>query len=192
MKKKLCPRCAFYRTEKVPAGYRYDSPRGYGYYPEIISQLCQKKLTAVRTFKAKCKFFISDQQINLKGVNVKVSVFDEINKITDQQLSSDLPDEIIATITKVEKTVKTGQYAGAPQLKVTLKLDDGSITSTIYRIPKSWTGKGQLDMLKKQLAALGLKLAQMEGKTFHWKRIELTGSVKGNARHYPVRRFEEK
>lgn len=122
----------------------------------------------------------------IKEGRKKMSVFDEIAGIQQQLLSSDLPDTITATVTEAKKTIKQGQYGGQPQLRLTLQLNTGETITTMYRIPKKWTGKGQMDTLLDQLSKLKTKLNQIEGMTFKWKRMNLTGAVKGNPRHYPV------
>jgi len=117
-------------------------------------------------------------------------VFDDIGKIETQLLSSELPSEIVATVTSAFEDVKKGQYPG-PVLKLILRLEDGTDTITVYNIPKAWTGKGQMDTLKASMEKLGLGLKDLVGKKFRWERQELTGPMKGNPRHYPVEVIEE-
>ena len=120
-----------------------------------------------------------------------MSIKDEMDKIKPQKLASDLPNEFDAEVLSVKRDVKKGQYAGAPLVKLEFRLSDGDECSTTYRIPKAWTGKGQLDMLKECLSKLGLELTEIEGKTFHWKRLPLTGAVTGNDRHYPIKQLKQ-
>ena len=47
-----------------------------------------------------------------------MSVFDEINKIPTQTLSSDLPNTLTGTVLAAKKDTKKGEYAGAPILKL--------------------------------------------------------------------------
>lgn len=120
-------------------------------------------------------------------------------------LANDLPDRIEATIISMEKGVKAGQFAGAPLLKFKLKLKDGVEFTTTYRVPKSWTGRGQMDKLLGHFNTLGLiklktargviqkvesPLRAVVGKTFIWERQELSGGMKGNDRHYPTKIIE--
>lgn len=116
-----------------------------------------------------------------------MSLEDEISKIPQQKLASDMPDTFNATVLSMTRDVKKGQFAGSPIVKLELQLEDGEKFTTSYRIPKAWTGKGQLDRLISNLKNLGVELNQIVGKTFQWKREELSGAVKGNERHYPVR-----
>lgn len=116
-----------------------------------------------------------------------MSIDEEIGKIPQQKLASDMPDTFRATVTKISKDVKKGQYAGAPIIKLDLTLENGEAFTTSYRVPKAWTGKGQMDRLMESLKLMGLTLDAMVGKTFDWKREELSGSVKGNERHYPTK-----
>lgn len=118
-------------------------------------------------------------------------VFDEIDTIKVQKLASDLPETITATVLAASKTEKKGAYAGAPVLKLELQTTDGITFSSQYRIPKTWTGKGQMDKLIECLDKLKVPLHQIIGKTFEWKRIDLEGSVKGNPRFYPMRLIKE-
>lgn len=119
-----------------------------------------------------------------------MSIKEEIDKIPQQKLASDMPDTFNALVVKMTRDVKKGQYAGRPLLKLELALDNGETFTTSYSIPKAWTGKGQLDTLMRYLKGMGLDLAGIEGKTFAWKREELSGSVKGNPRHYPTRQLK--
>ena len=43
-----------------------------------------------------------------------------------------------------------------------------------------------MDLLLKQLQTLKVKPIDMVDRTFRWKRIALSGSVKGADRHYPI------
>jgi hypothetical protein len=123
----------------------------------------------------------------VQEVKNKMSIDEEIGKIPQQKLASDMPDAFRATVLRIYKDVKKGQYAGAPIVRFDLKLDNGEAFTTSYRQPKAWTGKGQLDKLMEHLKTLGLTLDVVVDKTFDWKREELSGSVKGNPRHYPIR-----
>ncbi len=106
------------------------------------------------------------------------------NDIPKQKMSSEMPDEFLGTCTKVEKTAnKRGD--SVVQVKIAT-VKDGEIMTT-YKIPKAWTGKGQADLLKKQLDGMGIDNPQlMEGRTFRWQRMKLVGSMQGFDRHYPV------
>lgn len=121
-----------------------------------------------------------------------MSVWEEINGIRKMLLSSDLPEEITATVkdaTVEERQKKEGTRRNLKLVLVLTKMDkvfEGREVSTTYRIPKSRTGKGQLDKLLAHLEELGIKGKDMKGKTFKWKREELEGSMKGNPRHYPI------
>jgi len=116
-----------------------------------------------------------------------MSMDEEVGKIPQQNLASDMPDTFTATVVKAYRDVKKGQFAGAPIIKLDLVLENGETFTTSYRVPKAWTGKGQMDKLMNNLKGLGLTLDSMAGKTFMWKREELGGSVKGNERHYPIK-----
>lgn len=121
------------------------------------------------------------------------SVFDEIDDIPTQALASDLEDEVVATWNKSTKSVKSqGQGAGNPIIVLELKLEDGTLVPTSYAIPKAFSNdpekpRSHLGMLAKAMRDLDLSLAEGEGKTYLWKRIALTGSVRGNDRHYPIK-----
>jgi hypothetical protein len=121
-----------------------------------------------------------------------MSVFDKIRDVPQTVLSSDMPDTFIATVLAATQSVKTGAYAGAPILKIELLTDDGKTFSISYRIPKAFTGKGQLDMFINCMAKLKLDAKDCIGKKFEWKRIELEGSVQGNARFYPIKLVGQK
>ena len=116
-----------------------------------------------------------------------MSLDEEISKIPQQKLASDLPDTFNAQVISMARDVKKGQYQGTPIIKLELQLEDGQKFTTSYRIPKAWTGKGQLDRLMANLKGLGVELKDIVGKNFAWKREELSGAVKGNERHYPIR-----
>lgn len=124
-----------------------------------------------------------------------------LDDVTPAVLASDLPDNITATIKAMEKGVKAGQFAGAPLIKLRLVTDDDVEFTTSFRVPKSWTGRGQLDKLIGHLDTLGIikttkqrgvikeiktPLENIVGMTFKWERQELSGGMKGNPRHYPV------
>ncbi len=115
-----------------------------------------------------------------------MSIDDEIGKIPKQKLASDMLDTFTATVLKLTRDVKKGQYAGAPLLKLDLQLANGETFTTSYRIPKAWTGKGQMDRLLEHVKKLNLKLSEIVGKTFTWQREALEGNVQGNQRHYPI------
>jgi hypothetical protein len=116
-----------------------------------------------------------------------MSLDEEIGKIPQQKLASDMPETFTATVIKITKDVKKGQYAGAPIIKLELQLENGETVLTSYRVPKAWTGKGQMDKLLQHMKGLGIGLDDMQGKTFQWKREELGGTMKGNERHYPTK-----
>lgn len=115
-----------------------------------------------------------------------MSIQDEMDKIPKQKLASDYPDTFIAQIISMTKDVKKGQFAGSPILKVELGLENGEHFTTSYRIPKAWTEKGQMDKFITNLKNMSLDLTSSIGKSFKWKREELAGAMKGNARHYPI------
>lgn len=121
-----------------------------------------------------------------------MSLDDEIGKIKPQKLASDMPDTFTATVKTMTRDVKKGQFAGAPLLKLELELDNGETFTTSYRIPKAWTGKGQLDIFMEHIKGFKLELPQIVGKTFEWKREPLGGSIQGNPRHYPVKLISPK
>jgi len=102
-----------------------------------------------------------------------------------------MPDTFVATVTGMVRDIKKGQFAGAPLLKLSLQLDNGEIFTTSYRIPKAWTGKGQLDIFMQNLKGMGVELNELVGKTFQWKREALGGSVQGNPRHYPTKYMKQ-
>lgn len=120
-----------------------------------------------------------------------MSIEDEISKIEKQKLASDMPEEFNGTIIRLHRDVKKGLYAGTPLLKVDIQLDNGEIFSTSYRIPKSWTGKGQLDKFMEKLKGMGLSINDISNKTFLWKREALEGAMQGQTRHYPVKLFKQ-
>ena len=111
------------------------------------------------------------------------SVFDEISELTKQKFASDMPKTITATVTSIGKH----KDRFGSNVKLGLQTKDGTSFNISYRIPKTLTGKGQLDHLLKCLNKIGLSIEEMQGKTFEWQRIELSGTMKGHPRHYPVR-----
>ena len=111
------------------------------------------------------------------------SVFDEIKGITSRKLASDMPDKFIAKVTSASKHTST--YGN--NLKLELQTEDDVTFNITYRIPKALTGKGQLDQLLASLSKLEIPIETIQGKTFEWQRIDLSGTVKGNPRHYPIR-----
>lgn len=116
-------------------------------------------------------------------IDVRQQKLIDIESIPKQALASDLPDEFVGTVEEIVR-VQTGY---GPSLKFTIVTEDNKKTVTTYRIPKMLTGKGQLDQLIAQLKKMKIKqIADMKGKKFRWRRMELPGSVKGNARHYPI------
>ena len=121
-----------------------------------------------------------------------MSIFDEIEDVKAQVLSSDLPETINATVLAAERSVKKGAYAGAPLLKLELLTDDNITFSNSYRIPKALTGKGQLDKFLDQCKKLKVAPKDVVGKRFEWKRLELEGGVTGNARFYPIKLLAKK
>jgi hypothetical protein len=131
-------------------------------------------------------------QLKRKKVNEVTEVFNKIKDIPQTVLTSDLPNTFIATVLSATQTVKTGAYAGAPLLKLELKTDDNNTFSISYRIPKAFTGKGQLDLFIVQMKKLKLEPSECVGKKFEWQRIELEGAVSGNARFYPIKLIGQK
>lgn len=121
-----------------------------------------------------------------------MSVFDKIKGVPQTILSSDMPDTFIGTVISATQSEKTGAYAGAPILKVEVQTEDGKTFSIGYRIPKAFTGKGQLDMFINQMAKLKIEPKDIIGKKFEWRRLSLEGGVKGNDRFYPVRLVGQK
>ena len=111
------------------------------------------------------------------------SVFDDIKGITSRKLASDMPNKFIAKVTSASK--HTGTYG--KNLKLELRTEDDITFNITYRIPKALTGKGQLDQLLASLSKLEIPIETIQGKTFEWQRIDLSGTVKGNPRHYPIR-----
>lgn len=120
-----------------------------------------------------------------------MSIYDEMDNIPETKKLSDLPDTIIATVLSAEKTLKKGQNAGTPQFSLRLKLNDGTEITTSYRIPKAKGTGGQMDQLDEALAKLKITKRDLVGKTFEWKRQELTAAIKGNARHYPTKIYKK-
>lgn len=116
-----------------------------------------------------------------------MAVFDKISGISQTILSSDMPETFIGTVLSATQSEKTGAYAGAPTLKIEVKTDDDKTFSINYRIPKAFTGKGQLDKFIEQMAKLKLQPSEVVGKKFEWKRMKLEGSIQGNDRFYPIR-----
>jgi flagellar capping protein FliD len=110
-------------------------------------------------------------------------VFAEIKELTKQKFASDMPDKITATVTSIDKH----QDRFGNSLKLGLQAKDGTSLNISYRIPKSLTGKGQLDQLLNSLNKIGVSIEEMQGKTFEWQRMELSGTMKGHPRHYPLR-----
>jgi hypothetical protein len=111
------------------------------------------------------------------------TVFDEINRLTKQKLASEMPKSIIATVISIGES----QGAFGKNLKLGLETQDGVSFFSTYRIPKALTGKGQLTQLLNSLKKIDIPLEKIQGKTFEWQRMELSGTMKGNPRHYPVR-----
>ena len=112
-----------------------------------------------------------------------ISVFDEIKGISNRVLVSDMPDRFIAEVTSASRHI--GTYG--KNLKLELQTKDDLTFNIFYRIPKVLTGKGQLDQLMASLKQLNQPLEEIIGKTFEWQRKELSGTMKGNPRHYPIR-----
>jgi hypothetical protein len=121
-----------------------------------------------------------------------MSVFDKIKGVPQTVLSSDMPNRFIGTVLAATQSEKTGAYAGAPLLKIEVKTEDGKTFSISYRIPKAFTGKGQLDKFIEQMAKLKLQPSEIEGKKFEWERMKLDGAVSGNDRFYPIRLVGQK
>ena len=112
-----------------------------------------------------------------------MGVFEEIDKIPRQELASDMPSAFTATVLSARKT--QGEYGF--YLALELQTEDGATFTTTYHIPKKRTGKGQMDLLIDSCNKLNLQLRDIVGRTFQWKRVKLSGAMKGNARHYPVK-----
>lgn len=121
-----------------------------------------------------------------------MAVFDTIKGVPQTILSSDMPDTFTATVLSASQTTKTGAYAGAPLLKLELITDDKKTFSVTYRIPKAFTGKGQLDKFIDQMAKLKLAPTEIIGKRLIWQRMKLEGAVAGNDRFYPVKIIGQK
>jgi len=116
-----------------------------------------------------------------------MAVFDKIKDVPQTILSSDMPDTFFASVIATTQSVKTGAYAGAPTLKLELITDDKKTFSISYRIPKAFTGKGQLDKFIDQMAKLKMEPKDIIGKRFEWQRMKLEGAVAGNDRFYPIK-----
>lgn len=113
-----------------------------------------------------------------------MSIDELISGIPEQIGFDDVPNEFAGTVTKIEKTEKKNEYAGTPQLSVTIQIEGIGAFVTTYRIPKAMTGRGQLDKLLENLKALKINsVSQMQGKTFKWVK---TAIEMGNPRHYPT------
>lgn len=113
-------------------------------------------------------------------------VWEEIEGIAQQKLASELGNEFVGTVAQVVRDVKKGEFAGSPILKFTILTEEEEEVITSYRIPKAWTGRGQMDLLKSQCEKLEISIKDMLGKKFRWERMNLEGGMQGNARHYPV------
>jgi hypothetical protein len=111
------------------------------------------------------------------------NVFNEIKGLNTRKLASDMPKSIIATVISTSKHKST--YGNS--LKLELQTKEGIAFNITYRIPKALTGKGQLVQLLNCLNKLDVPIEEMQGKTFEWQRMELSGTMKGNPRHYPLR-----
>ena len=115
-----------------------------------------------------------------------MSVFTEIKNLKTGKLASEMPDSFTAKVVSGSK--HQNEYGSS--LRLALQTKDGEQFSVSYRIPKALTGKGQMDRLLNSLERLGISIEEIEGKTFVWKRMQLTGSMKGNPRHYPIQFVE--
>jgi hypothetical protein len=93
-----------------------------------------------------------------------------------------MPETFKATV--ITATKREGAYG--PYLQLELQ-NDKLQSSVNYRIPKALTGNGQMDRLLAALETLDVAIDKIVGKTFEWQRQALTGPMKGNPRHYPVR-----
>ena len=114
----------------------------------------------------------------------KNSVLSDIRGIAQRKLASDMPETFEATV--IAATRREGAYG--PYLQLELQNDD-VLSSASYRIPKALTGTGQMDRLLASLDALEVPIDDIIGVTFEWQRQALTGPMKGNPRHYPVKRI---
>lgn len=119
--------------------------------------------------------------------------WDEVENIPKQRLASDYGETFKATVLSMTKAEgRTG-----PQIKVELvEVGTNKTFTTVYKIPKALTGKGQLDLLLSQLNKLGLHLKEMQGKTFEWKKMSLKEldpktTMTGFDRHYPVKLLDQ-
>lgn len=104
--------------------------------------------------------------------------------IPRQKLSSDMPDEFNGQVTSVKASTNK---AGKSVIVFRILTADGTELITNFNVPKAWTGKGQADLLKLRIEALGYSdPSDLAGKVFKWKREALEGAMKGFDRHYPV------
>jgi len=127
------------------------------------------------------------------------------DSIPVQVNASDLSDEFIATVLSIKEKDERGAQltnkSNRPVLHLQLKVVKGNWTRegktesaegkefiVSYSKPKALTGNSQLDVLFYKLDKLGLPkdTDALLNKTFKWQRADLPGSMKGNARHYPV------
>jgi len=91
-------------------------------------------------------------------------------------LSSELPDEIIGTVTRAEYT--TDRY-GRQIIKLRVLLDNGR--ETVLTFPPS-----MFAMFKAQAKKLNIsKLSEFVGRTFRFKRMN-AGKFNARPRHFPV------
>lgn len=119
----------------------------------------------------------------MKNTMNKENIFDEIKGVRTRKLFIDMPESFTATVISVSK--HQGMYGNS--LRLDLQDKKGITFDIYYRIPKAFTGNGQLDKLLDSLKELNVSIEKIQGKTFEWKRQELSGTMKGNPRHYPVR-----
>lgn len=108
-----------------------------------------------------------------------------------------VPSEFDGTVTEI----KVGKsQSGNPKLAVSVNAtwveNNKPISAGLtlgYKIPKALTGKGQFDKLIIHLKKLGISdTDDMKGRTFHFTRENLDGTMQGNPRHYPVNEIKPK
>lgn len=202
----ICDTCIHLRDRHQKEEYRQITPLRYIMIPEETSYYCRVTMRNIVKPRKICGDHASVHQRKLNGGKRKMALNGLLGGIKPAVLASDLPDEIVATVLSMEKGVKAGQFAGAPLIKVSLRTDDDVEFTTSFRVPKSWTGRGQLDKLIGHLDTLGViettkqrgvikevktPLESIVGMTFKWERMELSGGMKGNPRHYPVEIIEK-
>ena len=101
------------------------------------------------------------------------------------QISLDkLPDEFTGSVTEVKEGKST---SGNPKLVVSVNAEKLGNVTLGYKIPKALTGKGQFDKLIEHLKALKMNdTNDLVGRAFRFKKENLSGTMQGNPRHYPI------